>query len=84
VRGPDHLPKAWCFIPLFRPLDLEISFIRLNVINTGYTIYFTIYQFMCEILSWHTKRYAFNFGLLGVTKVVIRVVLTVGREPRLD
>jgi hypothetical protein len=44
--GPGHLPMAWCFIPLFRPLGLVISFIiRLDVINT---IYFTIYCFMCE------------------------------------
>jgi hypothetical protein len=43
--GPDHLPMAWCFIPLFRPLGLVISFIiRLDVINTSYTIY----CFMCE------------------------------------
>jgi hypothetical protein len=23
--GPDHLPVAWCLIPLFRPLDLIIN-----------------------------------------------------------
>jgi hypothetical protein len=40
---------AWCLIPLFRPLGLVISFvIRLDVINTGYTAYFTICYFMCE------------------------------------
>jgi hypothetical protein len=25
VRAPDHLPVAWCLIPLFRPLDLIIN-----------------------------------------------------------
>jgi hypothetical protein len=47
--GPGHLPLAWWFIPLPRPLGLVISFIiRLDVINTGYTVYFTICYFMCE------------------------------------
>jgi hypothetical protein len=47
--GPGHLPVAWCLILLFRPLGLVISFvIRFDVINTGYTVYFTICHFMCE------------------------------------
>jgi hypothetical protein len=38
-----------CF-SLFEPLGLVISFIiRLDIINTSYTIYFTICHFMCEI-----------------------------------
>jgi hypothetical protein len=37
------------FFPLRRPLGLVISFIlSLDVINTSYTIYFTICHFMCE------------------------------------
>jgi hypothetical protein len=44
-----HLPVLWCFVLLRRHLGLVISFIlRLDVINIGYTIYFTIYRFMCE------------------------------------
>jgi hypothetical protein len=47
--GPDHQPVVWCFVLLRRPLGLVISFIiRLDVINTGYTIYLTICRFMCE------------------------------------
>jgi hypothetical protein len=53
--APDHLPVVWCLYPLLRPLGLVISFIlRLDVINTGYTVYFTICCFMCETCSWHT------------------------------
>jgi hypothetical protein len=53
--GPGHLPVVWCYIPLLRPLGFVISFIlRLDVINTSYTVYFTICCFMCETLSWHT------------------------------
>jgi hypothetical protein len=38
------------YIPLLNPLGLIISFvIRLNVINTGYSVYFIIYRFICEI-----------------------------------
>jgi hypothetical protein len=34
---------------LLRPLSLVIGFIlRLDVINTGYIVYFTICRFMCE------------------------------------
>jgi hypothetical protein len=48
--GPGHLPVVWCFIPLCRPLSFVISFvIKLDVINIGYTVYFTIYHFTCEI-----------------------------------
>jgi hypothetical protein len=47
--GPSHLPVVWCFIPLRRSFGLVISsVIKLNVINTGYTVYFTICHFMCE------------------------------------
>jgi hypothetical protein len=47
--GPSLLLVVWCFIPLCKYLGLVISFIiRLDVINTGYTVYFTIYCFMCE------------------------------------
>jgi hypothetical protein len=47
---PGHLPMVvWCFIPLLKPIGLIISsVIILDVINTGYTIYFTIYRFICE------------------------------------
>jgi hypothetical protein len=45
MRAPSHLPMALCFIPLRRPLGLVI---RPDVINTSYTVYFTIYYFMCE------------------------------------
>jgi hypothetical protein len=46
---PGHLPVVWCLVPLFRSVSLVISFmLRLDVINTGYTIYFTSYHFMCE------------------------------------
>jgi hypothetical protein len=39
VRAPGHLPVAWCLFPLFRSLGLVISFkLKLDVINTGYTI----------------------------------------------
>jgi hypothetical protein len=39
----------WCFVPLCRSLDLVISLVlRYVVINTGYTIYFTICHFICE------------------------------------
>jgi hypothetical protein len=47
--GPRHLPVVWCFVLLHRPLGPVISFIlRLNVLDTGYTVYFTICHFMCE------------------------------------
>jgi hypothetical protein len=47
VRAPSHLPVAWCLSPLLRPLGLVISFvIRIDVLNTGYAIYFTICCFM--------------------------------------
>jgi hypothetical protein len=47
--APGHLPMACCLFSLFSPLGLVISFIiRLDVINTGYTVYFTICRFMCE------------------------------------
>jgi hypothetical protein len=58
--GPSQLPMVWCFVLLLGPLGLVI---RLNVINTGYTVYFTICRFMCETSSWYTQRYAFSFGL---------------------
>jgi hypothetical protein len=49
VRAPGHLPMVWCFVPLRRPLGLVVSFIiRLDVINTSYTVYFIICCFMCE------------------------------------
>jgi hypothetical protein len=49
VRAPGHLFVAWCLFPLFRPLGLVICFIlRLDVINTDYTVYFTLCCFMCE------------------------------------
>jgi hypothetical protein len=39
----------WCFVPLCRPLGLVISFVlRYVVINTSYTVYFTIFCFMCQ------------------------------------
>jgi hypothetical protein len=40
---------VWCFVPLRRPLGLVISFLlRLDVLNIGYIIYFTICRFMRE------------------------------------
>jgi hypothetical protein len=43
VWTPGHLPVVWCFVPLLIPLGLVITnVIRLDVINIGYTIYFTI------------------------------------------
>jgi hypothetical protein len=43
-RAGPRLSVAWCLFLLFRPHGFVISF----VINTGYTIYFTICSFMCE------------------------------------
>jgi hypothetical protein len=49
VRALGLLPVVWHFVPLYRSLDLVISFVlRYIVINTGYTAYFTICRFMCE------------------------------------
>jgi hypothetical protein len=45
--GPGHLPVVWYFVLLHRPLVISFV-IRLDVINTGYTVYFNIYRFMCE------------------------------------
>jgi hypothetical protein len=47
--GPRSSAYDMGLFSLFRCLGLVISFIRLDVINTGYTVYFTICCFMCEI-----------------------------------
>jgi hypothetical protein len=39
----------WCFVLLCRSLGVVINFVlRYIVINTSYTVYFTICHFMCE------------------------------------
>jgi hypothetical protein len=49
MRSPGLLPMVWCFVLLCGSLDLVLSFVlRYVVMNTGYTIYFTICHFMCE------------------------------------
>jgi hypothetical protein len=59
--------------------------IRLNVINTDYTVYFTICHFMCEINpGTHKGKHLVLSLKLGMIKLVIRAVLTVGHKPRLD
>jgi hypothetical protein len=41
--------RLWCFVLLCRSLGLVIRFVlRDVVINTGYTVYFTICRFICE------------------------------------
>jgi hypothetical protein len=47
--GPWSSAHGVVLVPPRRPLVLVMSFvIRLDVINTGYVIYFTICCFMCE------------------------------------
>jgi hypothetical protein len=47
--GPRSSACGVVLVPPRRPLGLVISsVIRLDVINTGYIIYFTICHFMCE------------------------------------
>jgi hypothetical protein len=49
IRVLHHLHVVWWFIPLLGPLGLVISsVIRLDVLNTSYTVYFIICCFMCE------------------------------------
>jgi hypothetical protein len=56
VRAPSHLPVVWCLFLLFIPLGIVISFIlRLDVINTGYTVYFTIVA-LCTKLDPGTHK----------------------------
>jgi hypothetical protein len=64
MRAPGHLPVVWCFVLLCRPLGLVISVIlRLDVINTGYTIY-SLFVTLCMKLDPGThKGNAFSFGL---------------------
>jgi hypothetical protein len=47
--GPQSSACGVVLVPPRRPLGLVISYvIRLDVLNTRYTIYFTICCFMCE------------------------------------
>jgi hypothetical protein len=43
--GSGHLHVTWCPFPLLSPSGLVIRF---DVLNIGYTVYFTICRFMCE------------------------------------
>jgi hypothetical protein len=66
--APGHLPVAWCPFSLFRSLGLVINFvIRLDVINSDYTVYFTI----CRKLDPDTnKGNAFSFDFKIVCDIV--------------
>jgi hypothetical protein len=64
---------------------MEISVIRLDVLNTSSTI-FSLFVTLCGKLdlSTHKGMHSVLALKLSVTKLVIRVVLTVGCKPRID
>jgi hypothetical protein len=72
MRAPDHLHVVWCFIPLCRPLGLVISFvIKLDVINIGYTIYFTIVALCVKFdHGTHKCKHSVLSLKLGVTDLI--------------
>jgi hypothetical protein len=73
MRAFGHLPVVWCFVPLHRPLGLVISsVIRLHVLITSYTIYFTICRFMSK--STHKGMHSVLALKLGVTMMTSYII----------
>jgi hypothetical protein len=50
------LPVAWFYVPLFRPFGLVISYVlRLDVINTSYTVYLLFVTLCVKLIRAHIK-----------------------------
>jgi hypothetical protein len=63
VQAPDHLPVVWCYVSLFRPFGLVISYVLiLDVINTGYTVY-SLFFTLCLKLIQVDIKVCFQFWL---------------------
>jgi hypothetical protein len=73
---------AWCPFLLFRHLGLVISYV---VINTGLLFISLFVALYVKLDPGTHKGNTFSFSLkTGCDKSGIRLVLTVGRKPRLD
>jgi hypothetical protein len=84
MQVPGHLCVVWCFVLLLRHLGLVISFILiLDVINTDYTVYFTIVA-LCVKLDPGTHKGIHSALALKLGVIDIGAMLTIGRKPRVD
>jgi hypothetical protein len=54
--GPGHLPAVWCYVLLFRLFGPVISYVlRIDVINTGYTVYSQFVALCVKLILAHIK-----------------------------